>query len=138
MATTYDTVWDMFVLSSGLPVEVLPHEERYIKPIIQEAIDYYNEVTDADMNGFLDADDNTELITPNLNRRQVRLLSECVHLKVLEMLLEDFEVEWQFKQKEVESKFYNQQVAARQENIKSIEEHIDQVVSNMRSNEWFA
>ena len=53
------------------------------------------------------------------------------------MQLEDFNVEWQYDQSAVKSRFYKDQNSARQTAIKNLLDDIDQRIVNMNNNEWY-
>ena len=61
----------------------------------------------------------------------------CLNVEVLKMQLEDFNVEWQYDQSAVKSRFYKDQNSARQTAIKNLLDDIDQRIVNMNNNEWY-
>lgn len=137
MATSYDELWTTFVDSSGIDVATLPQSDRYIYALINKAVDLYNEKIDEEFYDTLETNNTSEEITPALDRRKLRILAMCLNVEILKMQLEDFNVEWQYDQSAVKSRFYKDQNSARQTAIKNLLDDIDQRIVNMNNNEWY-
>ena len=137
MATSYDELWTTFVDSSGIDVATLPQSDRYIYALINKAVDLYNEKIDEEFYDTLETNNTSEEITPALDRRKLRILAMCLHVEVLKMQLEDFNIEWRYNQGEVNEKFFKDQVSARQTAIYDLISDIDQRFVDMKNNEWY-
>lgn len=137
MATSYDELWTTFVDSSGIDVATLPQSDRYIYALINKAVDTYNTKIDEEFYDALETNNTSEEITPALDRRKLRILEMCLHVEVLKMQLEDFNIEWRYNQGEVNEKFFKDQVSARQTAIDNLISDIDQRFVDMKNNEWY-
>lgn len=137
MATSYDELWTTFVDSSGIDVATLPQSDRYIYALINKAVDTYNTKIDEEFYDALETNNTSEEITPALDRRKLRILEKCLHVEVLKMQLEDFNIEWRYNQGEVNEKFFKDQVSARQTAIDNLISDIDQRFVDMKNNEWY-
>lgn len=128
--TDYDTIWETFRDISGLDDELLPSDEQGIYLEIHNAVRKYNIKTD-DSEEKLTYSDSTESLNRFLDDNRLQLLALFIKQNILQSKLEYFEQLYQYDLKEVRSKFYREQVSARQSTIEKVEKEISEILSYM-------
>lgn len=128
--TDYDTIWETFRDISGLDDELLPSDEQGIYLEIHNAVRKYNIKTD-DSEEKLTYSDSTESLNKFLDDNRLQLLALFIKQNILQSKLEYFEQLYQYDLKEVRSKFYREQVSARQSTIEKVEKEISEILSYM-------
>jgi hypothetical protein len=128
--TDYDTVWETFLDISGLDDELLPSDDQGIYLEIHNAVRKYNIKTD-DNEEKLTYFDETEILSKFLDDNRLQLLALFIKQNILQSKLEYFEQLYQYDLKEVKSKFYKDQVSARQSTIEKVEKEISEILSYM-------
>ena len=126
----YDTIWETFRDISGLDDELLPSDEQGIYLEIHNAVRKYNIKTD-DSEDKLTYSDATESLNKLLDDNRLQLLALFIKQNILESKFEYFEQLYQYDLKEVKSKFYKDQVSARQSTISKVEKEISEILSYM-------
>lgn len=130
MFTSYDTIWETFRDISGLDDKLLPSDDQGIYIEIHNAVRKYNIKTD-DSEEKLTYVDSTETISRLLDDNRLELLALFIKQNILESKFEYFEQIYQYDIKEVRSKFYKDQVSARQSTIEKVEKDILERLSYM-------
>lgn len=128
--TDYDTIWETFRDISGLDDELLPSDEQGIYLEIHNAVRKYNIKTD-DSEEKLAYSDETETLNKLLDDNRLQLLALFIKQNILQSKLEYFEQLYQYDLKEVKSKFYREQVSARQSTIEKVDREIKELLSYM-------
>ncbi|NRU52560.1 hypothetical protein [Clostridium beijerinckii] len=128
--TDYDTIWETFRDISGLDDELLPSDEQGIYLEIHNAVRKYNIKTD-DSEEKLTYSDETETLNKFLDDNRLQLLALFIKQNILQSKLEYFEQLHQYDLKEVKSKFYREQVSARQSTIEKVDKEIKELLSYM-------
>jgi len=134
MVTDYDSIWETFLDISGIDNELLPSDENGIYIEIHNAVRKYNIKTD-DSEEKLTYIDSTETISRLLDDNRLELLALFIKQNILESKFEYFEQIYQYDLKEVKSKFYKDQVSARQSTISKVEKDISEILSYMDSHD---
>jgi hypothetical protein len=133
--TDYDTIWETFRDISGLDDDLLPSDEQGIYIEIHNAVRKYNIKTD-DSEEKLTYSDTTETLSKSLDDNRLQLLALFIKLNILQSKLEYFEQLYQYDLKEVKSKFYKDQVSARQSTIEKVEKEILEILSYMDDHDF--
>ena len=133
--TDYDTIWETFRDISGLDDELLPSDEQGIYLEIHNAVRKYNIKTDESEEKLI-CSDSTESLNKLLDDNRLQLLALFIKLNILQSKLEYFEQLYQYDLKEVKSKFYKDQVSARQSTIEKVEKEIFEILSYMDDHDF--
>jgi hypothetical protein len=133
--TDYDTIWATFRDISGLDDDLLPSDDQGIYLEIHNAVRKYNIKTD-DSEYKLTYSDATESLNKSLDDNRLQLLALFIKQNILQSKLEYFEQLYQYDLKEVKSKFYKDQVTARETNIHKVEKEIQEILSYMDDHDF--
>lgn len=133
--TSYNELWEYFLDMSGLYNEEIPNDENEIKKEIRNSIRSYNTKID---NGFVEKlkfDNDLEEISLDKEDDnydiKFKILALFIEKELQTKSLKYFQSVWQFDQKEIKSKFYKDQVTARQKTISDLNKEISQLFSYM-------
>jgi len=80
MATSYDKVWETFLIKCKMDNDNVPSTNDAIHQTIQEAILNFNNQVEEQVNG----DDTTEMLSRKLSDNELYLLSHMIRLVILE------------------------------------------------------
>lgn len=127
----YDTLWSYMITNLGKNVANIPNDEKEMKMIINNAVDSYN-IESNDTENNLVCDDETEIIDLQTNDNKYynikkKILALFIKLNILQNDLEYFQEVYQYDLKEVKSKFYKNQVEARETTLVKVNSQIEQL-----------
>lgn len=127
----YDTLWSYMITNLGKNVANIPNDEKEMKMIINNAVDSYNIESNHTENN-LACDDETEIIDLQTNDNKYynikkKILALFIKLNILQNDLEYFQEVYQYDLKEVKSKFYKNQVEARETTLAKVNSQIEQL-----------
>ena len=127
----YDTLWSYMITNLGKNVANIPNDEKEIKMIINNAVDSYN-IESNDTENNLVCDDETEIIDLQTDDNKYynikkKILALFIKLNILQNDLEYFQEVYQYDLKEVKSKFYKNQVEARETTLAKVNSQIEQL-----------
>lgn len=127
----YDTLWSYMITNLGKNVANIPNDEMEMKMIINNAVDSYN-IESNDTENNLVCDDETEIIDLQTNDNKYynikkKILALFIKLNILQNDLEYFQEVYQYDLKEVKSKFYKNQVEARETTLVKVNSQIEQL-----------
>ena len=127
----YDTLWSYMITNLGKNVANIPNDEKEMKMIINNAVDSYNIESNHTENN-LACDDETEIIDLQTNDNKYynikkKILALFIKLNILQNDLEYFQEVYQYDLKEVKSKFYKNQVEARETTLVKVNSQIEQL-----------
>ena len=127
----YDTLWSYMITNLGKNVANIPNDEMEMKMIINNAVDSYN-IESNDTENNLVCDDETEIIDLQTNDNKYynikkKILALFIKLNILQNDLEYFQEVYQYDLKEVKSKFYKNQVEARETTLTKVNNQIEQL-----------
>lgn len=127
----YDTLWSYMITNLGKNVANIPNDEKEMKMIINNAVDSYN-IESNDTENNLVCDDETEIIDLQTDDNKYynikkKILALFIKLNILQNDLEYFQEVYQYDLKEVKSKFYKNQVEARETTLVKVNSQIEQL-----------
>ena len=127
----YDTLWSYMITNLGKNVANIPNDEKEMKMIINNAVDSYN-IESNDTENNLVCDDEIEIIDLQTNDNKYynikkKILALFIKLNILQNDLEYFQEVYQYDLKEVKSKFYKNQVEARETTLAKVNSQIEQL-----------
>ena len=127
----YDTLWSYMITNLGKNVANIPNDEKEMKMIINNAVDSYN-IESNDTENNLVCDDETEIIDLQTDDNKYynikkKILALFIKLNILQNDLEYFQEVYQYDLKEVKSKFYKNQVEARETTLAKVNSQIEQL-----------
>ena len=127
----YDTLWSYMITNLGKNVANIPNDEKEMKMIINNAVDSYN-IESNDTENNLVCDDATEIIDLQTDDNKYynikkKILALFIKLNILQNDLEYFQEVYQYDLKEVKSKFYKNQVEARETTLAKVNSQIEQL-----------
>jgi predicted transcriptional regulator len=132
MVTSYDDIWSCFLDNCGLDLKTLPNTTSEIHREIRNGVRNYNIKTD-ECEIKLEYDDNLEELNRSLDDNRLKLLALIIKETICKNELQFFESIYQFDMKEVNTKFYREQVSARQSTISDTKREIIELLTNMDS-----
>jgi hypothetical protein len=135
MVTTYDDIWQRFLGIKGISNDLIPTEENDIYIEIHNAVDNYNTET-SDYEIELTYNDSTETLNIKLDNNRLKLLALFIKENIYRGQLEYFEQVYQYDLKEVKSKFYSNQITARESTISTVRKEIDTIISNIENHDF--
>jgi len=127
----YDTLWSYMLTNLGKNIANIPNDEKEMKMIINNAVDSYN-IESNDTESNLVCDDNAEIIELQTDDNKCfnikkKILALFIKLNILQNDLEYFQEVYQYDLKEVKSKFYKNQVEARETTLTKVNNQIEQL-----------
>ena len=134
MNTTYDDVWETLENIIGIGRELLPNtdEERYLE--IHNAVRQYNTHTDNLIS--LEYNDDLELFSEKLGDNNILLIALYIKRNILQSKLEYFEAVHIYSMSQVTTKFYKEQVSARESAIARVDKQINQIIADEKDGDF--
>lgn len=128
---SYDELWETMITNLGKNIVNIPNEEKEMKMIINNAVNSYN-IESNDTEDNLICDDETEIIDLQTDDEKIynikkKILALFIKLNILQSDLEYFQEVYQYDLKEVKSKFYKNQVEARETTLTKVTNQIEQL-----------
>lgn len=129
MNTSYDEIFESFLMNCGIDTSELPKDQDKIYLIINNAVNHYNNFMEEDY--CIEADNKTETISKKLNGSCLLILAYCIKYTYLENQLIEFEEIWSPFQKEIGFKNYKDQVTSREKTLERTKSRIIELISNI-------
>ncbi|BAO04898.1 uncharacterized protein CBO05P1_179 [Clostridium botulinum B str. Osaka05] len=129
MNTSYDEIFESFLMNCGTDTSELPKDQDKIYLIINNAVNHYNNFMEEDY--CIEADNKTETISKKLNGSCLLILAYCIKYTYLENQLIEFEEIWSPFQKEIGFKNYKDQVTSREKTLERTKSRIIELISNI-------
>ncbi|HCL4447331.1 TPA: hypothetical protein N2D16_002937 [Clostridium botulinum] len=129
MNTSYDEIFESFLLNCGVDTSELPKDQYKIYLIINNAVNHYNNFMEEDY--YITTDNKTEAVSKELNGSCLLILAYCIKYTYLENQLIEFEEIWSPFQKEIGFKNYKDQVTSREKTLERTKNKIIELISNI-------
>lgn len=130
MNTTYDDVFQCFILNTGIDTSRLPTEDYKIHHMITNGINHYNFRVDK-IDGSISGNNATEKLNTQLDGVRLLLLAYCIKYVHLENQLVEFEELWTPFQRDLGFKNYRDQIVGRENTLKRTEQKIIEYLSEL-------
>jgi hypothetical protein len=135
MVTTYDDIWQCFLDIKGISKDLIPSNQEDIYIEIHNAVRNYN-IKTSEYETKLTYDDATETVNTKLDDNRLKLMALLIKENIYQGHLEYFEEVYQYDLKEVKSKFYQNQVTARESTISNIRQEINSIISDIEDHDF--
>ncbi|APR02491.1 TPA: hypothetical protein ACXDAY_002073 [Clostridium botulinum] len=129
MNTSYDEIFESFLLNCGIDTSELPKDQNKIYSIINNAVNHYNNFMEEDY--YITTNNETETIDKRLDGSCLLILAHCIKYTHLENQLIEFEEIWSPFQKEIGFKNYKDQIASREKTLERTKNKIIELISNI-------
>ena len=133
---SYEELWKKILRMSGLSQEERPDDEELIKDMISDAVESFN-INKATSMDLIKCDNDSEEVFLDKNDKdyftKIKILALYVKLNICTNNLEYMQNMYQYNLREIEPKFYKDQVSSRTATINSIKKEIGQLFNNFRN-----